>query len=60
MKWHNFLNVKFSNSLLNKFKSRTVNGSEVTLKIYSNVVRGSNGKNNLKLWEYKIIKNSIT
>ena len=45
---YNFLNVKSSNSLLNKLKSGTENGSEVTSKIYSNAVGDSNDEN-LKL-----------
>ena len=40
------LNVKLSNSQLNKLKSRIKNGTEVTLKIKSNVVGDSNGENN--------------
>ena len=35
-----------SNSQINKLKSRIKNGTEVTLKISSNVVGDSNDKNN--------------
>ena len=40
------LNVKFSNSQLNKLKSRIKNNKEVTLWISSDVVDDSNDKNN--------------
>ena len=40
------LNLKLSNSQLNKLKSGIKNGTEVTLKIYSNVVSDSNNENN--------------
>ena len=42
----NTLNVKLSNSQLNKLKSGIKNGTEVTLKISSNVVGDSNDENN--------------
>ena len=42
----NTLNVKLSNSLLNKSKLGIKNGTEVTLKISSNVVDDSNDDNN--------------
>ena len=38
--------VKLSTSQLNKFKSGIKNGTEVTLKISSNVVGDSNDENN--------------
>ena len=38
MSQYNTLNVKLSNSQLNKLKSGIKNGSEVTLKISSNVL----------------------
>ena len=41
------LNVKWSNSQLNKLKSRIKNGTEITLKILSNVIGDSNDENNL-------------
>ena len=40
------LNVKFSNSQLDKFKSRTKDGTEVALKLSSNVVGDSNDEYN--------------
>ena len=43
---YNTLNVKLSNSQLKKLKSRIKNGTEVTSKIYSNVVGDSNNENN--------------
>ena len=48
--FHNFIfhtfNIKLSNSQLNKLKSRIKNGTEVTLKISSNVLGDSNDENN--------------
>ena len=46
MTQYNTLNVKLSNSELNKFKSGIRNGIEVTLKISWNVVGDSNDENN--------------
>ena len=46
MTQYNTLNVKLSNLQLNKLRSGLKNGTEVTLKILSNVVGGSNDKNN--------------
>ena len=46
MTQYNTLNVKLSNSQLNKLKSGIKNGTEVILKISSNVVGDSNDKNN--------------
>ena len=42
----NTLNVKLSNSLLNRLKSGIKINTEVTLKVSSNDVGGSNDKNN--------------
>ena len=42
----NTLKVKFSNSQLNKCKSGTRNGTEIFLKLSSNVVVDSNDDNN--------------
>ena len=39
-------NVKLSNSQLNKLKSGIKHNTEVTLKLSSNVVGGSNNENN--------------
>ena len=46
MTQYNTLNVKLSNLQLNKLRSGLKNGTEVTLKILSNVVGDSNDKNN--------------
>ena len=46
MTQYNTLNVKLSNPQLDKLKSGTKNGAEVTLKLSSNVVGGSNNENN--------------
>ena len=46
MTQYNTLNVKLSNLQLNKLRSGQKNGTEVTLKILSNVVGDSNNKNN--------------
>ena len=46
MTQYNTLNVKLSNSQLDKLKSGIKNGIEVTLKLSSNVVGDSNDKNN--------------
>ena len=47
MTQYNTLNVKLSNSQLNKLKSGIKHGTEVTLKISSNIVGDSNDENNL-------------
>ena len=46
MTQHNTLNVKLSNSQLNKLKYAITNGIKVTLNLSSNVVRDSNDENN--------------
>ena len=46
MTQHNTLNVKISNSQLNKSKSGMKNNTEVTLELSSHVVGDSNEKNN--------------
>ena len=46
MNQYNTLNVKLSNSQLNKLKSGIKNGTEVALKLLSNIVGDSNDKNN--------------
>ena len=46
MSQYNTLNVKLSNSQLNKLKSGIKNNTEVTLKISSNVVGDSYDENN--------------
>ena len=46
MTQYNTLNKKLSNSQFNKLKSGIKNGTEVTLKLSSNVVGDSNDENN--------------
>ena len=46
MTQYNTLNVKLSNSQLNKIKSGIKNGTKVTLKLSSKIVGGSNNENN--------------
>ena len=46
MTQYKILNVKLSNSQMNKLKSRIKNGTEVTLKRSLNVVGDSNDENN--------------
>ena len=46
MTQYNTLNVKLPTSQLNKLKSGIKNGTEVTLKISSNVFGDSNDENN--------------
>ena len=43
---YNTLTVKLSNSQLNKLKSGIKNGTEVTLKLLSNIVGDANDENN--------------
>ena len=42
MTQYNTLNIKLSNLLLNELKSEIKNNTEVTLKIFSNIVDDSN------------------
>ena len=46
MTQYSFLNVKLSNSQLNKLKSTIKNGTEVTLNLSSNLTGSSNDENN--------------
>ena len=46
MTQYNNLNIKLSNSQLNKLKSGIKNDTKVTLKLLSNVAGDSNGENN--------------
>ena len=46
MAQYNTLNVKLSNLKLNKIKSGTKNGNEITVEILSNVIGDSNDGNN--------------
>ena len=55
MKWliiEHFLNAKCSNFQINKIKSRTKNGTEITLKLSSNFFGHSNDENN---FPYKLL-----
>ena len=52
------LNVKLSNSQLNKLKSRIKNGSEAILKLSSNVVGASSDENNF-LHKFLLINTQI-
>ena len=52
MTQYNTLNLKLSNSRLNKLKSGIKNDIEVTLKLSSNVVGSSNGENSLQNLNY--------
>ena len=54
----NTLNVKLSNSQPNKLKSGIKNGTEVTLKVSSNVVCDSNDENNSVFDKYTSFKAS--
>ena len=46
MTQYNTLNIKLSNSQLNKLKTTIKNGTKVTLNLPSNIVRDSNDENN--------------
>ena len=46
MNLYNTLNVKLSNSQLNKLKSAIENGTEVTLNLSLNLIESSNDKTN--------------
>ena len=46
MTQYNTLNIKLSNSQLNKLKVRIKNGTEVTLNLSSNLIGSSNGETN--------------
>ena len=46
MTQYNKLNVKLSNSQLNKLKSAMKDRTEITLNLSSNIVRDSNDENN--------------
>ena len=57
MTQYNTLNVKLSNSQLNKLKLVIKNGTEETLKISSNPVGDSNDENNFSHKLYLIVIN---
>ena len=46
MTQYNRLNVKFSNSKINKLKSAVKNGTEATLNLSSNLIGNSNDETN--------------
>ena len=46
MTQYNMLNVKLSNSQLNKLKTTVKNGTKVTLNLPSNIAGDSNDENN--------------
>ena len=52
MTQYNALNVKLSNSQLNKLKSAIKNGTEVTLRLSTKVVGDSNDENNFDISYY--------
>ena len=52
MAQYNTLNVQMSNSQLKKLKSRIKNGTEVTLRLSSNVAGDSNDENNFRISYY--------
>ena len=52
MTQYNSLNVKLSNSKINKLKARIKNDPEVTLNLSSNLVSDSNGETN---FPYKLL-----
>ena len=55
MTQYNTLNVKLSNSQLNKLKLGMKNGTEVTLKISSNVAGDSNDEISFLINYYQLI-----
>ena len=52
MTQYNSLNIKLSNSKINKLKARIKNDPEVTLNLSSNLVGDSNGETN---FPYKLL-----
>ena len=59
MTQYNTLNVKLSTSQLNRLKSGIKNGTEVTLKISSNVVGDSNDSNDENDFPHKLLLTSF-
>ena len=57
MPQYNTLNVKFSNSQLNKLKSSIKNGTEVTLNLSSNLIGNSNDETDFPHKLYTSFKN---
>ena len=54
--YKNTLNLKLPNSQVNKLKSATKNGTELTWNLSSNIVGDSNGENN---FPYKLFRNFV-
>ena len=54
MTTYNILNVKLSNSKLNKLKSAIKNGTEVTLNLPLNLIDSSNDETNYYKYKYKL------
>ena len=52
MTQYNSLNVKLSNSQLNKLKSAIKNKTEVVLRLSSNMIRNSNNETNVPINYY--------
>ena len=52
MTQYNTLNIRLSNSEINKLKFWIKNGTEVTFKISSNVIRDCNHENNFPHIDY--------
>ena len=59
MTQYNILNVKLSNSQLNKLKSAIKNGSEVVLRLSSNMIGNSNDETNFP-HELLLINRQVT
>ena len=53
---YNTLNVRLSNSQLNKLKSAIKNGAGVTLNLSSNIIGDSNDEN---IFPHKLLLNNI-
>ena len=54
---YNTLNVKLSNSQLNKLKSTIKDGTEITLTLSSNLIGGSNDETN---FPYKLTDTQVS
>ena len=59
MTQYNTLNVKLSNSQLNKLKSAIKNGTKVTLNLASNIIGNSHDKNNI-LHKYLLTNTQVS
>ena len=56
MTQHNSLNVKLSNSQLNKLKSAIKNETETVLRLSSNVIGNPNDETNFRINYYQLIR----